>query len=91
MLLCPQPLLRIKCTCQEESDCHGNSGMGGEPEDTASTHEPDPYLPMREAPPHLRGRGLGEVGTPRGTLSVTATHAKDPDAKSHPACLKGLG
>lgn len=76
MLLCPQPLLRIKCTCQEESDCHGNSGMGGEPEDIASTHEPDLYLQMREAPPpHLRGRGLGEGGTPRGMLSGTAIHA----------------
>lgn len=56
MLLCPQPLLRIKCTCQEESDCHGNSGMGGEPEDIASTHEPDLYLPMREAPPTSQGK-----------------------------------
>lgn len=37
MLLCTQPQFQIKFTCQEESDYQGYSGMGGEPEDTATS------------------------------------------------------
>lgn len=55
MLLALQPLLNIKFTGQEESNCHGHSGTSGEPEETASTQEPDLMLQMCKNCPHISG------------------------------------